>query len=220
MKKGPTLILLTTLFLCCRSNSFGNVGATVGPEACGSGGTLYRNLTSRPLAFELLVSASTVAPACSVSVSWTDASGHPQTLPVNPNFSAVATTTLPADGTIAWTSTPDAGQILFLGWEMQRGQGASVGPMQTQCGSSGSPYHNLTDASIEFDMGFGNANYCATTFSWTDELGRAQTLTLGPGQTQGVSTSVAAGGTISWTSTGGRQSVGANWQIEQIEVRP
>jgi hypothetical protein len=75
------------------------------------------------------------------------------------------------------------------------------------------------------DLGLNNGNSqssCSVTVSWTDASGHAQTVDLGVGISQGVSTSLPAGGIISWSSTATSppgSSLFFSWQLERV-VRP
>ncbi len=210
---------VAVVFLCQAPKASGSVGGSIGggPNTCGSGGTLYANLTSTALRFEL--SLTNFSANCTTTISWTDTNGHAQTVDVGPNLSTVVSTSLPARGTVLWSSSGSPSLNVVLSWELERAPAQSVGvpsdsqftPMQlyaTPCGSAGTLYTNLTGSSVVLDLGVENGSGCAFTLSWTDAGGHGQTINLGLLNSQGVSTSVPAGGSISWSSASGGGSIG------------
>ncbi|HEV2176883.1 MAG TPA: hypothetical protein VGW33_06745 [Terriglobia bacterium] len=212
MKKACFLFALTVAeLLCGKSESFGSVGSEIaGSGACGSGGTLYRNLTSHPMHFELLLSVGLIVlnGCSSTSLAWTDAQGHSQTLTVKYGFSAVVSTSLPAEGVISWSTIPTSGFAPVFSWELQRGEAASLGslfapsPVASPCGTGSSVYYtNLSGRPVELDVATQGGQVCQGTFSWTDARGHSQTLSGGL-LSEGVSTSLPAGGTISFAGNG------------------
>ncbi|HLY63718.1 MAG TPA: hypothetical protein VKV95_23505 [Terriglobia bacterium] len=227
MKKAWVLfVLCIAVFACPKLESFASVTGSLltysGPTVpCGSGGTLYRNLTSHRMNFELEldISSRNINFSCSsTSVSWVDAQGHPQTLTVNKGFTTVVATSLPPGGTMTWVTPPDATQVGFI-WVLQRDQatGASSNTGEFgQCGSSGSIYSNLTNHPIELNFAVSGPSTCQASLSWTDTTGHTQTLDAGLDTTEGVSTSLPANGTITWTTTEGIATDGFVSYVEQV----
>ncbi|HEV2350204.1 MAG TPA: hypothetical protein VG028_10215 [Terriglobia bacterium] len=169
--------------------------------------------------FELDLDTNVNFSCSSTSLSWTDAKGQPQTLTVNKGFTKVVATSLPAGGTISW-NTPSGATHVGFWWVLQRGQamGASSNFAEYgQCGTSGSLYSNLTDRPLELDFSVSGPTTCEATFSWTDAAGHAQNLDAGRNTTEGVSTTLSAGGTISWTATAGGADAFTSF-VEQVPV--
>jgi hypothetical protein len=227
MKRAcAVLVLSIVVFLCGRSKSFGSVGGlSGGSQQCGSSGRLYRNLTRQAMQFELLFSANagTVAGCSSTSLTWTDAQAHQQTITVKYGYSTIVSTSLPAGGTIAWSSVSTSGESAFFFWELQRGEAAIVGtsagspfPINSLC-ESGLLYTNLTDRPVELDLAVWD-DCSSGTVSWTDGEGQAQTLNPGS-SAQGVTTSLPAGGTISFAGNGNSDAT-LSWVVERVRVRP
>ena len=118
--------------------TFGSVGGKFGPLqlgqnigenlSCGSSGTLYTNLTSAPIPFDLMLNnespyevVNNTNSACSVAVSWTDGTGHPQAIFVAGGLSQGASaTTLPPGGAVSWSSSGDSSLQVAVEWQIQR----------------------------------------------------------------------------------------------------
>ncbi len=120
-RKGLVFVLVcTAAFLYAGSDAFGvggQVGGTSSVPACGSGATLYTNSTPSPIRFDLSVSN---IGSCSVTLSWTDATGHPQTFTVDPGFSqGVSSISVAAGSVISWTSASTSSNVVFQ-WELGR----------------------------------------------------------------------------------------------------
>ncbi len=95
---------------------------SAGGAPCGSSGILYSNATPQPVGFDLSVYnlTGTVPLGCSVTVSWTDASGNSRSILADLNIGqAVLGTSLPPGGAVSWRSTPGATNVQF-GWNLQR----------------------------------------------------------------------------------------------------
>jgi len=103
------------------SATFGSVGGGNGDGLpCGFGATLYTNLTPTPIKFDLSLSTPPISGNCAVTLSWTDASGQPQTLTVGNGLSqGIFFTSLPAGGAVSWSSSGSSGQPYFR-WELER----------------------------------------------------------------------------------------------------
>jgi hypothetical protein len=72
---------------------------------CGSSGTLYTNLRSTSVYLDLAVNLFLgYDDSCALTVSWTDSTGHAQTISLAPGggFSKGVSTSLPAAGVISW----------------------------------------------------------------------------------------------------------------------
>lgn len=98
---------------------------------------------------------------------------------------------------------------------------ASVGSgLILNCGTSGTLYTNLTGSAMNFDLGFLQRYDCAATLSWTDADGQAQNVTINADSSQYFTTSLPAGGVISWSTpnTGGRASL--IWRLGTSAVNP
>jgi hypothetical protein len=188
---------------------------------CGSTGTLYNNQTSSTMRVELSL---TNLGLCSASFSWTDAAGHPQSINLVPNDSIVVSTSLEANSVLSWTSSANANYSVDLLWELEQPPSQSVGMpggstapqlIGANCGSTGTLYKNLTGASTTLNLGVSNGAQCGFTVSWTDSNGIAQTINVGLNGTQGVSTTLPAGGTITWSSGSGSGPIYAGWRLER-----
>ncbi len=171
--------------------------------------------------FELLFNVGTmILNGCSsTSLTWTDAQGQQQTISVKFGYSTVVSTSLPAGGMITWSSVPTPGQTAVFCWELQRGEAAILpsnpGYVNSACGK-GSLYTNLTDRPVELDLAVWD--YCPSgTFSWTDLEGQAHTLSPGS-SAEGVTTSLPAGGTISFAGDGNNGAM-YFWVIERPQVK-
>jgi len=211
---------LAVSLLCQAPKAVASVGGQL-EILCGSTGTLYSNLTpSVTIHFEM--SLTNFSSECSFSISWTDSTGHAQSVTVGPNLSTIVSSSLPSGKAVSWSSPPLNGNQVVILWELERAPAHSVGlpsnstftPVNlygTPCGSSGTLYANLTASSVSLDLGM-NFGFCDFTVSWTDASGHAHTFTP-PG---GVSTTVPAGGVISWSSTSGSGNVGAAWSLERV----
>jgi len=226
MKRTWLLLAFAVAALPCHApNAIGSVGGYFQND--GTSGTLYTNLGTIPMDFELSVGNNN---GCgTLSLDWKDASGHAQSLSLPSDggsaVSTAASSSLPADGAITWTQT--CGSSFY--WQLERAPAQSVsssnmgGPM-IACGSSGTLYVNLRGASVSLDLALSNGydngvesgSACAVTASWTDASGHAQTINLGDGASQGVSKSLPAGGVISWTSTSGTGTLSFCWQLERV----
>jgi hypothetical protein len=132
MRKAYVLFGLSiALLLLNGSEALCSVGGITGSSSgipCDSAGTLYENLTTRSIDFEMLLNIGTSIPAfcASVTVSWTDAQQHPQSVTVNlSSFSPVVASSLPPGGTISWKSAAGA-SLTFFSWQLQRGQAANL----------------------------------------------------------------------------------------------
>lgn len=221
-------MLCAALLAYPRPKSLASVNGSLltysGPTVpCGAGGTLYSNLTSRPINFdvELLVDSRFINFACSsTSLSWTDAKGHPQTLVVNKGTTMVVATSLPAGGTITWSTLSEEATVGFR-WMLQRDQAASVDSTLGeigQCGTGGSLYENRTGHSLDLDFAVAAPSTCRATISWTDAAGHAQTLDADHLTTEGASSSLPPGGVISWTADAGSADDGFVIVIDRLPV--
>jgi hypothetical protein len=94
------------------------------------------------------------------------------------------------------------------------------------CGSAGTLYRNLAGLSLNFELGLsyqpantGEAN-CTFSTSWKDASGHAQSLNVPLGGITSASSSLAAGGVISWTSSGNPSiPVNVQWQLERAPAQ-
>jgi hypothetical protein len=190
---------------------------------CGSGGTLYRNLTSGRIDFDLEVALDlryfSSPSACSSTIlSWTDAQGRPQTRTVNKGFTTIVATSLPAGGAITWSTAYETAPVAFR-WILQRQHAESLDSPAGEfgeCGTSGSLYTNLTNHAVELDIAVDGPKTCEATLSWTDTNGQDQTLKVDLPTTEGVSTSLPAGGIISWTTSDGKANDGFSSYFDRV----
>jgi len=125
LERPHTALVTAPLKLAAAASAtLGSVGGSKnGPQGCGSDGTLYTNLTSSPVNFDLSVSNLNMQPsnACTVTLSWTDANGHKQTITVPLGVSQAGSfTSLPAGGAISFTSSPFGGPEVAFQWELER----------------------------------------------------------------------------------------------------
>ncbi len=89
----------------------------------------------------------------------------------------------------------------------------SVGGSQVCGAGTATLWQNLSGATITFDLSVSVGQASTVTLSWTDSKGHAQTLTLGNLQSGGVSTSLPAGGAVTYSCTGG-----FTWQLERAPL--
>ena len=97
--------------------SLGTSGGTNGGAfaPCGTGDTVYANLTANPIFFDFAVgTGGPGAGACGVILSWTDADGQAQTMTLSPNTTQGASTSLPSGGIISWAFQPGVGSGGFI----------------------------------------------------------------------------------------------------------
>ena len=192
--------------------------------ACGSSGVFYTNLTSVSMDFELNI--QNYSPDCTLTISWTDASAHPQSLTVAAYlYSTTVSSSLKANGALSWSSS-GSGAGAGGDWQLERAPAHGVtalnGPFEEStnpppCGSSGTVYRNLRSASVSLDLAVdGGSSSCSITMSWTDASGHAQTLTTTESTSPGASTTLPAEGAITWTSTGSGVLESISWQIERF----
>lgn len=195
-------------------------GNPVGFNPCGSAGTVYNNQT--PSSMRLEVSLTNFG-ACNTSFSWTDAAGNPQSISIAPNASTVISSSLAANSSVLWVSPATSGFVNFL-WEIEQAPAQSVGMPagfgsaqlgNTPCGSAGTLYKNLTGVSTTLNLSVTNDLQCTFAVSWTNSSGEAQTISLGLGESQGVSIILPAGGLITWTSGSGSAPINAGWRLER-----
>jgi hypothetical protein len=227
MKKSGLLCLLVVLaFLREPPKAFGSVlGGFGSGNPCGSSGTLYTNLTNLPINFELTAS-TTNNPfgSCTNTISWTDENGHAQSLTVPNAVSITVSSSLKGNSSLTWNSSGSATLNAGGTWQLERAPAQSVTgyifgsgeDLEPPCGSSGTLYSNLRSTAVTLDLAVSNSSPCALTVSWTDASGHAQTLDFGTGGSEGASTSLPAGGAISWTSATATGYVVAQWQIERV----
>ena len=227
MKRIPVGVAFAVAALLCRApNAIGSVGGQVS-GLNNSSGTLYANLSRDSVNFELGVSSNF---GCGLFLNWTDDDGNTESLSVPTRDSTSASSSLPAGGAISWTLGVSGCRGPDFNWQLERApaqsvNGGAVPPQGLVCGSSGTLYTNLISSSVTLDLGLNNGNSqssCSVTVSWTDASGHAQTVDLGVGISQGVSTSLPAGGIISWSSTATSppgSSLFFSWQLERV-VRP
>jgi hypothetical protein len=216
-------VVAATVVLSQPPKALGSVGGTLGSGTvgdggpqCGSSGTLYENLTFTVIVFDLSLVNGQQSSNCTITVSWTDASGTPQTITLGPYFSTVVSTSLPANGIISWSSS--SGNVLSLQWQLERPPSASLAAdlLNARCGSSGTLYSNLTRGPFTLDLGISSGQFCSFTLSWTDTGGHVRTIALDIFNSEGVSTEVPGGGAISWTSGTAGFPVLALVQVERV----
>jgi hypothetical protein len=210
-------MILVGVCVYYQQNAFGSIGGTVGSLIpCGSGGTLYTNLTPSAMSFDLSLTNLEGGGGCSVTASWTDASGNAQTITASPSLPVVVATSLGSNGAVVWSSSAGGGGPLFQ-WQLEQPSAVSIGgPLAaTQCGSTGTLYSNLTQGRLAIHLGIADASNCEVTLSWVDAGGHARTLAVGDTLSEGVSTSLPAGGAISYSSVSGTENISATWQIER-----
>ena len=183
------------------------------------GGTLFANLTSSAMNFDLNLNLSGDANSCDVTASWTDASGKAQTITVSPTLPIiVVATSLGAKDKVLWSSGSSGDGPAFQ-WQLEQAPAVSIegqigSYMGLQCGAGGTLYTNLTHGPVDLNLAASTAG-CPITLSWTDAVGHAQTIAPGPIGSEGAATSLPAGGAISWTSGGATGAVSAKWQLER-----
>jgi hypothetical protein len=79
---------------------------------------------------------------------------------------------------------------------------------------------------LDLSVQGGDDSAAEFTVSWTDAGGHAQTINLGVFDSQGVSTSLPSGGTISWSFSSTPRAIvagrdpgvanGFGWQVERV----
>jgi hypothetical protein len=80
----------------------------------------------------------------------------------------------------------------------------------------------MRSASVSLDLAVSLSDVvgsgCALTVSWTDSTGHAQMISFAPGggSSKGVSTSLPAGGVISWEWGSGSSNPGFSFQLERV----
>ena len=215
MNRTRILFALVLPLVCfvAEPNAVGSVGGTVGGGVYTSG-TLYANLGSVSASFELSVGDDT---DCTLSLSWTDGSGHAQSVDVAADVSTIVSSSLKPTGALSWTQSCGVN----FNWQLERAPAQSVSNTVSgflACGSSGTPYNNLRGSPVNLDFEVGNTSLspCAATISWTDTSGHARTASIDAGASEGFTTALQAGGTISWTAAAGTGNVGLTWQLERV----
>jgi len=117
------VLVLVSVFLCVGSASAGIGGqvglvAGVAPPSCGSSAKLYSNATRDAIRFDLALSNTG---GCAVTLGWTDADGHPQTLTVAPGFSqGISSIEVSRRSAITWTSVIAPSGGLAFQWQLER----------------------------------------------------------------------------------------------------
>jgi len=210
------VIPLVALAMWQPQKALGSVGGAL-QVPCGAFGTLYNNLTGLPLKFELAAySLAIYSGPCGVSLSWTDADGNAQSVTLHEASSASLSSSLSGFQAISWTSSGSRDAKIDVGWQLERAPAQSVQAVASPtCGSSGPLYTDLRARKVALDFSVTvNSGSCGLTLSWTDNSGSAQTLSVGVGRSQGITTSLRPGGIITWTTTG---SSGSNSVVSQIE---
>lgn len=218
MKRKWTLSVLVGVCLCGPSNAFSAVGGFVEGVTCGVNGTIYANFTSGRITFDFnLVNIGTV---CTVTASWTDASGKTQSITSSPMTEATVATSLGPNGAIQWSSS-GSNQSVQFSWQLARPLYSGMGSeFEGSCGTSGTLYTNLTPAPLSLNISIsGNGGPCSLfTLNWIDAAGNARTLSASANDTEGTSTSLPAGGTITWTSSGNGAGPAGFWQLERLAI--
>jgi hypothetical protein len=112
------------------SATFGAVGGPLYSTGliCGSRGTLFNNLTSAPINFDLLiqnqsppVTVGSVTDNCGITVFWRDTAGTQHTINLQPfTTQAVSATNIPAGGIIGWISSGEPNTKATFYWEFER----------------------------------------------------------------------------------------------------
>jgi hypothetical protein len=218
-------LLFVGIFFAGRGDAFGTIAENITPKViagqCASGGTVYDNRTSAPMSFDLNAQNYSLN-SCPVTISWTDANGNPQAVTIPPQGATTFGTSLAAQGKILWSSQGTSN--VNFSWFLS--QAVNVGSMggNASCNSTGTVYQNLTQAPIGLHLAFVAQSY-PISFSWIDATGAPQRVDLaggvnGNGQplfqnSEGVSTSLPAGGIISWSSGSGTSCGGAGWNLER-----
>lgn len=223
-RKMISLVALVVVgFLSQTPEAAGSVGGSLNDPKCPSSGVLYINASSIPMNFELVVNNNSYG-SCSDTLSWTDSNGNAQSITVAAGtLSSVSlSSSIPPDGTITWISSGTGNTGLV--WQLERAPAQSISgeSVNLMCGSSGIVYSNLTSAAVNLDVAVsavsGNYVSCLLTLTWTDASGEAQALHIGSKGSSGVSTSLPAGGVISWTSRGSTGAADLSWQIERVDT--
>jgi hypothetical protein len=99
--------------------------------------------------FDLGLGSEAQTGDCTVTASWTDANGKAQTVTGFPlTFATVVSTSLPAKGTILWSSS--SGNNLQFHWQLEQAPAASVGGYLLS--PSQVVYTNLTGAPINLNL--------------------------------------------------------------------
>jgi hypothetical protein len=221
-KAGLLFVFAVTASLCQLPQGFASVSGGFGGP-CGSSGDFYTNLTNLAIHFELNINNN--FNDCTPTISWTDANGHAQSLTVAANSAPTVSSSLQANGVLSWSSSGTAANAGF-GWQLERAPaqsvtatiGAFASPDNPPCGSSGTAYRNLRNASVSLGLAVtGGSSSCSITLSWTDASGHAQTLTSNETVSPGASTTLPAGEEITWTSTGTGVVEFYQSQIERVD---
>lgn len=223
-RTGLLFTFLIAMLLWQPPNALGSLeGYVSSAPPCGSSGSFYTNLTNFSIDFELSVNPGGGSSCDSVTISWTDTSGHARSLTVPTGLSSIVSSSLQANGALSWSSSGNPANVMGFSWQLERAPAQSVtgapnASYAIPCGSSGTVYSNLRSGSVGLDLAVANGGACSLTLSWADASGHAQTLNLPAGfdGTQAASTSLPAGGAISWTSTGTGYLGQASWQIERV----
>jgi hypothetical protein len=75
-------------------------------------------------------------------------------------------------------------------------------------------WSNLSSAAVNFDLSVNLDGGGNLTLSWVDSKGHAQTLTVATDQSEGISTSLPAGGAVTYSCTS-NQGSSFVWQFER-----
>jgi hypothetical protein len=86
---------------------------------------------------------------------------------------------------------------------------------EEQCPTKGTLWKNLSNAAVNFDLGvyMEGGTGASVTLHWTDSNEQKQSLTVAVNVSEGVTTSLHAGGAVTYSCSG----TGSNfaWQLEQ-----
>ncbi len=216
-------LLALPILLWQPANALGNVGGSIEPFIhCGSSRALYTNASSTRVNFELFASNANATGGCAETLTWTDADGVVQTVSLPPAANVSVSSSLAPEEPITWTSTGSTKQYVSLSWQLERAPAQSISGQiaSSLCASSGVVFTNLTSGTVNLDFAAASGSNigCSLTFSWIDAVGQSRMLNLGSKGSQGVSTSLPAGGFISWTSTVSTSYLTASWQIERVDL--
>ncbi len=102
-----------------------------------------------------------------------------------------------------------------VGGIIQGGNPPSTTVLLAPCGSTGTLYTNLTKGNMQIELSLTNSGACSMSFSWTDAEGQAQSIDIDSNASTVFSTSLRAGGELSWASPTSAGPVTILWELEQ-----
>lgn len=105
--------------------------------------------------------------------------------------------------------------LASVGGALQGGTVAGNPTGFNPCGSMGTLYINQTSGTMRHELSLTNFGACSTSFSRTDAAGNPQSINIDPNASSVVSTSLQAGGVLSWASSASTGFVNFLWELEQ-----